>query len=390
VWRDKGRRWALVVAVAAVLVTLPTVVSAFQAPVGAVDPERLRALILASDGQPHEGYAEAQGKISVPDLPNLDQVTSLINGTTRIRTWYDSPARWRFDVLTIGAERDVYGTPGRGFTVWTPDGGFADDTSATEFVWDYGANLLTEVVGEQPVRLPRAGDLLPPDLARRVLRAAPSDPVEPIEGRRVAGISAAGLRLRPADPDTAIGRIDIWADPATGLPVRVAATARGAEEPFLLTEFLDLSLTRPDPDTLTPKFPADSGYNLTAAPDIVTALGTRFPPFFPDRLAGRSLRTDTLAGVPGVGLYGPGLSAFVAIPLPGGVASSATDAARKAGATDLTLPNGTAVRLTVAPVSVLVVRASGARRSYLLAGMVQPDVLDRAAAELSTLARGRR
>jgi len=78
-------------------------------------------------------------------------VTSLVNGTTRIRSWYASPSSWRFDVLTAGAERDVYGTTGG------------------EYVWDYGANLLTELIGAQPVRLLRAGDLLPPDLARRVL-----------------------------------------------------------------------------------------------------------------------------------------------------------------------------------------------------------------------------
>src|SRR5689334_4164931 len=197
--RTRMRRWSLVVAVAAVLVALPTIVSALAPSSASVEPGRLRELILASVNQPYQGYAESNGMLGVPDLPNLTQVTSLLNGTTRIRSWYDSPDRWRFDVLSaLAGERDAYGA------------------TNGECLWDYGANLLTAVIGKPPVRLPRAGDLLPPDLARRVLAAAPNDPVTALPSRRVAGLAAAGLRLRPADPDTTIGQVDIWADPRTG------------------------------------------------------------------------------------------------------------------------------------------------------------------------------
>jgi ABC transporter len=89
------------------------------------------------------------------------------------------------------------------------------------------------------------------------------------------------------------------------------------------------------------------------------------------------------------GCTGPGLSAFVALPLPGDVGVSATDAARSAGATALDLPGGSGELVTIAPLSLVVVRSVGARRWFLLAGLVVPEVLERAAAELSVRPRGR-
>src|SRR5205823_3186404 len=153
----------------------------------------------------------------------LSDVAALLSGTTQIRTWYASPDRNRVDVITsAGGERDVYQTP------------------TGEFTWDYGTNLLTEVIGAEPVRLPRAGDLVPPELARRVLALAPTDPVTALPPRRVAGIDAPGLRLRPTDPTTTVGQVDLWADPASGLPVQVEITPRGVGAPVLTSRFVDL------------------------------------------------------------------------------------------------------------------------------------------------------
>jgi hypothetical protein len=165
-------------------------------------------------------------------------------------------------------------------------------------------------------------------------------------------------------------------------------TARGASQPVLVSRFVELTQTRPTSEVLTPSKPADSGFTVTTAPDIVAALGAAVPVFFPEELAGRSLATSDLAGLPGVGLYGTGLASFVVLPLPRNLGGSATDAARKAGASELTLPGGSGVSLSVPPVSVIIERSNVARRSYLLAGLVIPSVLERAAAELSTVPRG--
>jgi hypothetical protein len=369
---NRVRRWSLVATGAAVLVALPAVVAAIPARVEPISLGALRNAIVKSQVRPYQGYAESIGRLGLPDLPNLGQVTSLLSGTTRIRSWYESPDRWRFDVLTLGSERGVY------------------HTLEGEFTWDYGANMRTELIGDQLVRLPRAGDLLPPDLARRILIAAPNDPMTALPARRVAGVSAAGLRIRPADPDTSVGQVDIWADPATGLPVRVEVTARGASQPVLVTEFRELSQTRPDPSTLVPVAPKDGGFTIATAPDIVDALGAGTPTFFPPELAGRQLQTGEFAGLPGVGRYGTGLSSFVVLALPRNLGGSATEAAEKAGARQLDLPGGSGRLLTVAPISMVIARSDVARRSYLIAGLVNPSVLERAAAEMSTVPRGGR
>lgn len=366
------RGWALVTALAAAAVLAPQVPSWLPASAVAIDPVEFRNRILASGEQPYQGYAEITGTLALPELPKVADVTSLLTGTTRVRAWYASPSRWRFDVVSTAGERGVYGTP---------DG---------EFTWDYGANLLTQLVGTPPVRLPRAGDLLPPDLARWVLSAAENDPVRPLPARRVAGRPAAGLRLTPADPATTIGHVDVWADPDTGLPVAVEVTARGADRPVLVTRFLELSTTPPAAEVLTPKLSQGSGFSVVEAPDIADALGVRRGSRPPAELAGRALREADVGGVRGVGVYGTGLSAFVALPVPREIGGDAADAVVNAGGTSSELPGGQAFHLSIAPLSVVVVRSQVARRWYLLAGLTTPELLLDAAADLSLLARSGR
>jgi hypothetical protein len=361
VGRVRRRRFALLGLAVAALVALPPLAGALPAAKVTVGAERLRGLILASAAQPYQGYAESSAVLGLPDLPNLRRVSSLLNGTTQVRSWYDSPGRWRFDVLDAGNERGTYATPGG------------------EYVWDYGNNQLTLVLGGQGVRLPRAGDLLPPDLARRLL-AAGSDPVGALPSRRVAGISAAGLRLRPADPDTTIDHADIWAEPGSGLPVLVEVTARGAAHPAVASRFLELRLTRPPAAVLEPGRAPGSGFTVARVPDLADAFDQ--VPLLP-RLAGRPLRGASLAGVAGVATYGGGLSSFAVVRLPRGVGRPAADAAGRAGGAVIQVPGGSATVLRIPPLSLVIARWPDARVSYLLAGMVDADVLAKAATGLT-------
>jgi hypothetical protein len=369
------RGWALVATLAVVAVLVPQVPSWFPASVRATDPAALRERIRSSTDLPYQGFAEISGTLALPELPKLADLTALLTTTTQVRTWYADPSRWRFDVISghvAGAgERDVYRTP------------------EGEFTWDYGANLLTRLIGEPPVRLPRAGDLLPPDLARRVLAAAEGDPVTALPARRVAGHDAAGLRLTPADPDTTIGHVDIWADPANGLPLAVELTARGAARPVVTSHFVDLDLTRPGANVLEPQQAPGSGFTVATAPDVGDALGTLSRRGVPLRLAGRELRQADAGGVRGVGVYGTGLSAFVALPVPRHVGSDVAEAISSAGGTSEDLASGEALELAIPPLSVVVARSEFSRRWYLLAGLTRTDVLARAAGELISL-RGRR
>jgi hypothetical protein len=335
----------------------------------AVDPRVLRDRILASGERPYQGYAEIAGSLALPELPKVADVTSLLTGTTRVRTWYSSPSRWRFDVVSTAGERDVYGTP---------DG---------EFTWDYGTNMLTRLVGAPPVRLPRAGDLLPPDLARRVLvGSGDDDTVSSLPARKIAGRSAVGLRLTPTDPATTIGHVDVWAEADTGLPLAVEVTGRGAGQPVLVSQFLEFSSTPPAAEVLTPKAPPGGGFSVVEAPDIADALGVRRGSRPPAQLAGRALQ-ETDVGVRGVGVYGTGLSAFVALPIPREIGGDAADAVVGAGGVSSELPGGEAFHLSIAPLSVVVARSQVARRWYLLAGLVTSELLLDAAADLSLLPR---
>ncbi|MEV4596798.1 hypothetical protein AB0K15_05290 [Amycolatopsis sp. NPDC049253] len=368
--RERGRRWAVVAVVAVALVALPSLVAALRPAGPAADAGHLRDLVLGSAGKPYQGLAQSRGSLAIPELPDLADVSALFSTTTTTRAWYAGPDRYRVAVLTTTGEHDVY---------HLPEG---------EYTWDYGANMLTRLTGDAAVRLPRAGDLLPPELARWALRSAPADPVSTLPPRTIAGIPAAGFRLVPADPETTIGGVDVWADPGTGLPLRVEVTARGQRAPMLTAEFEDVEQTAP---VVTAPVPAPgSGFTATNAPDLSNALGALGRVRLPPKLGGRPVRTANFGGVQGAALYGSGLAAFAVVAVPRAVADGAADAAGKAGGTAITMPRGTAVQLSVTPLSLAIVRPPSSRRGYLLAGLVAPPVLAAAAADLATLRRSGR
>ncbi|SDH36008.1 hypothetical protein [Pseudonocardia oroxyli] len=350
------RRWVLVGAGTAVLlgaaaVTLPATASA--------DPEDLRTRILAGL-PPHVGYAESTGRLGLPEIAALEQVTALFTSVTRLRTRYAGPEAWRVDELTPAGERDTYRLGGR------------------EYVWDFGANQLTVVSGETPVRLPRAADLVPSELARRLTSLTRADPVSALPARRVAGFDAAGLRITPADPDTTVGRIDVWCDPASALPLRVEVAARGADQALLFTEFREVSLSTPE--ITVPTAPPGAGEVTAEAADLAGALRQldAAPP--PPRLAGRDL-VPLAGGLPGVGVYGAGVSGFVLVPASRGIADRVIDGAPAAGGTVVDVPVGRAAILTT-PLLSVAARGGIRRGGVLVAGTVAPAVLDQALREL--------
>jgi hypothetical protein len=94
--------------------------------------------------------------------------------------------------------------------------------------------------------------------------------------------------------------------------------------------------------------------------------------------------------VPGVAVYGTGLSAFVVLALPGRVGGQTLRAARDAGGTAVAFAAGEAYETRTSLLAALVARTGGDRanrRSFLIVGAVTPDLLRRAGAELLALPR---
>lgn len=367
--RRLGWRWALVAGGLAILCALPVAASARPVSAPAVTAGQLRSRILASGRLSFSGYAESSATFGLPSLPGLRDVTSLLDGVTRMQVWQASPSRWRVDVLSDTGERDTYTDP------------------RSSYVWDSGSQLLTEIVGRPSLRLPEAADFLPPTLAARLLNEAGTNSrLTVLPPRRVAGRAADGLRLVPADPASTVGQIDIWADAATGLPLDVAVVSRGARQPALETHFFQVGRWTPGRAILTPQRGPGTGFTTVSASSLAGELSHLAPVVLPVKLAGRPVRI--LPDLLPIGLYGRGLSTFAVLALRGRTGRELLQGAQTAGGIPLSTADGTGVLVTSPLVTVVLMHRDvpsgppGSDVTFLLAGLANSTVLEQAAATL--------
>ena len=362
------RRWAVVAAGVALLCGLPVIASALPAGVPQLTASQLRTRILASADEPYAGYAESNATFGLPPVAGLTGLTSLLNGVTKMRVWQATPGRWRVDVLSDAGERDTYQLSG-----------------CRSYIWDSGDQLLTEVRGRQTYRLPRAADLVPPTLALRLLaeggRRARFSVIAPV---RVAGRAAAGLRMTPADPESTVGRVDIWADPSSGLPLRVEVFGRGAARPALESLFFQVSPWHPDPRVLTPARGPGAAFTVTSNRSLAGALSNLGLVALPAELAGR-IRLPVQPGFEMVGAYGGGLTTFAVIGVRGSAARHLVPDAVTAGGTPLVIAGGAAAEISAPLLNAVIVRPPGFFITFLLAGTVSTQLLEQAATELAEL-----
>ena len=125
--------------------------------------------------------------------------------------WWQDADRWRVDRLLVSGETDL-----------VHDG-------ATTVEWSYERDRAT-ISRDPDIRLPRASDLLPPVLAERLLRGVSDTDTTPLAARRLAGRSAAGLRVRPSSEISSIDHVDLWTDVASGVPLLVEVYAAGSSD----------------------------------------------------------------------------------------------------------------------------------------------------------------
>ena len=353
--RTPGWRWCAVLALVGGLVGLPGAVDARPVQEPSEAATTLLERVRVSDAVAWSGYGEARGDLVLPDVSALEDLPELISGTTRLRAWWRGPAQFRVDALALAGETGVVVSGG---DTWT---------------WESGDRVATLLLGDVDVRLPRAADLVAPALGARLARIA-ALVVEARPARRVAGVDAAGLRLRPADPAlTTVDRIDLWVDPATGLALRVEVHARGGSGAALTSLLLDLDLTPPPASRTRFTPPADARVEVVDAPDIAAAADRFSPYLLPPSLAGLPRRTDT-GEQGGVATYGEGLTALTVVPLRGRTASRMLRGLQGGEVTS------SEAEISTALVQGRVVRDW--RRAYLLLGTVPQDLLSTALAEL--------
>jgi hypothetical protein len=361
------RRWGAVAAGVVALLALPPAIGALPAGDRPVSAAALLAAVQASGGAGYAGYAEAAGGLRLPLTAQFTALTGLFGGHTRLRVWWRGERDWRVDAVEATGETDVHRTASG---TWT---------------WEYERNRAT-LGDEPPVRQPRAADLDPAQLGRRLLSEAEPDEVGRLPVRRVAGVNAPGLRLRPDDPRTTITRVDVWPDPGTGLPLRVEVYGAGQGVPALQAAFLDFRPGTPDPGTTAFEPPPDARLFVDQTGDLAARIDQFAPARPPGELAGYSLRRR-VEGLGAVGTYGRGVTVLAAVPLLDRISRPLREALKDTpGIKDL----DSGLLFTVGPLSLLLSNVEMNGRAWLVTGTVTAETLQRAANELTASVLGPR
>jgi hypothetical protein len=173
-----------------------------------------------------------------------------------------------------------------------------------------------------------------------------------------------------------VGRVDLWADAASGLPVRVELTARGGTAPIVTSTFLDLRLGAPDPGRVRFAVPADAEVETDEAPDLARAIDRFSPYVLPDPLAGEPRRTRVASAA---STYGRGFDLVAVLAFPANFSPRTQDFLEKVPIRRG--PWGEASVLATPLLNGMVFEDDGV--AYALAGTVTQPVLDRVAAQLA-------
>jgi hypothetical protein len=361
-------RWLVVLVGVGMLLATPSLVGALPGRAAAVPAGDLLARIHRSGRTPYSGYATATGALSLPVTGQFDSVARLLGGTTQLRVWWRGARDWRVDSIAATGETGQHRTP---TALWT---------------WDYDSNRATleEVVVDPRVRLPVAADLLPSGLAERLLTDATTAEVTSLPSRRIAGRDTEGLRLRPVDRRTTVDHVDVWADAASAIPLRVDVVGVRSTAPTMTAEFTDFSTAVPPASVTAFSPPTGSRVRQRVMPDLVAFL-SRFSAVVPPATLAGLPRNDRRRPDGAVGLYGRGVTEVVAIPIP---PSQAAEVRRQLATAPGVADTPQGLALAVGPVGLLLSRDDDTlATAWLLTGTVTEATLTAAAGELRRTAR---
>jgi len=287
------KRWTLLLAGILIVVGLPIAVRAIPPRDSDIGAGELLRLVQAAQDRPYSGYVETQGALQLAVTDRFTDIGALFGERTRMRVWWRGSDDWRVDKLLVQGETDLV------------------HTSELTTEWSYESSTAT-LSRDPDIRLPRTADLLPPEIGRRLLGDVDAVELSRLRTRSVAGIDAPGLRLSPAAAHSSIGRVDVWADPGSGVLLRVEVYAEGASAPSFTSAFREFSPERPDPSRTTYRATADAEITVDDVLDIADAANQYAPLVPPDTVGGLS-RSSASDGA--VGVYGAGVSQVLTVPL---------------------------------------------------------------------------
>jgi len=350
-------RWWCVLTGTLLLVVTPVMMGARPVPASDVSDVALLQRISEAGSLSYSGLVRTRGTVALPDADQLSSLAKLFGTTNRVRVWWQDPEVWRVATLRATGETDLI---------------HAGDRMVR---WVYESKNAT-LIPDAAVRFPDTRDLLPPELARWSLAQARPDELTRLPPRRVAGRDALGLRLTPDTRRGSVGRVDVYADRATGLPLEVELFARGATVPALSSTFEDLEVGAPSDAALAFTPPPDANLRFDADVDLAAAVDRLSDAVPPTRLAGLPARGTTTSAV---GVFGRGPTVLLAVPLDSGTAEDlCEELEQRPGA--VRLDEG--ILVAAAPLGLLLTTGDATGTSWLLAGTVTRSGLRSAASEL--------
>lgn len=366
-----ARRWYVVGVGLVLLLLSPSAIGALPAGDSDISARELLQHVHDSEGIAYSGLAESVGAVQLPITDEFTGLADLLGGRTRLRVWWRGENDWRVDSIEPTGETDLFHDAG-GTTTWEYESAQATRTSEPFF------------------RLPRGADLLPPELGHRLLVGASPADVTRLPAERVAGRDAPGLRLEPPEPQASVARVDIWVDPETGLPLRVAVFGKGYDGAALTSTFLDLTTETPSASDTSFALPPGAELRFDDVVDVAAAadhLTDHFPGLVPPAMLAGLPRNTGDGRLGAVGDYGRGVTRLVAVPLWDEVAIplreqlSVTPGVRVGSL-------GSAIRREALSLRLTHRELSG--YSWLLIGTVTPRTLRTAAAQLAARPLGPR
>lgn len=207
--------------------------------------EEVIAMIGRADVHALSGTLQQSSDLGLPQLPSAGptatqgpvSVLELLSGSRTVRVYVDGPAKARFQVMDMLAERDLVRN---GNDLWLYNS--ADNTAAHMTAPAEPARTAA------PHATPVPGLTTPDAVARHFLAAVgPTTDVTVGDGTTVAGRTAYQLVIKPRTAGTLVDSVTVAVDSASGLPLGVDVRARGHAAAAFSIAFSDVSLSAPDP-----------------------------------------------------------------------------------------------------------------------------------------------